>query len=84
MKATPQKDAAELLQPNEMIVALDPLNKLVVEYVAQTEGNRRGQDWKPVDVINYFIYSRFVKGELNGNLDSVPDNVIVKLKKELQ
>jgi hypothetical protein len=84
MKATPQKDAAELLQPNEMIVALDPLNKLVVEYVAQTEGKRRGQDWQPEDVINYFIYSRFVKGELNGNLDSVPDNVILKFKKELQ
>ena len=63
---------------------LDPINIKILEYVAVREGTRRDQEWTISDVINYFIYSRFEKGALNGDLHAVPDREIERMRKELE
>ena len=74
---------SDFLSDNQCVFTIEPLHIAVLDYVAKVEGKRRGQDWTTSDVVNYFIHSRFIKGDLNGNLNSVPDSVIAKLKKEL-
>jgi hypothetical protein len=66
------------------VLFLDPLNVQILNYVATREGKKRKQEWTISDVVNYFVYSRFEKGELNGNLSSVPDEIIKQMRKELE
>ena len=71
------------LKDEEHIVSIDNLNWLVLNEVAEREGKRRGQSWTVDDIINYFVEKRFVDGELNGDLNSLPDKVINRLRGEL-
>ncbi|HPX58975.1 MAG TPA: hypothetical protein PK495_07530 [Bacteroidales bacterium] len=64
-------------------IELGELNYKLLSYVAEREGSKRKQNWKIGDVINYFIHTRFEKGLLNGDLESVPDNIVKAIKKEL-
>lgn len=64
-------------------VTFEPLNLKLLEYVAKREGEKRKQNWTLDDVINFFAHYRFEKGSLNGDLDSVPDRIVEKLKKSL-
>ncbi|MDR3046193.1 MAG: hypothetical protein LBU51_01080, partial [Bacteroidales bacterium] len=68
---------------NEHIIKIDPLNWLILKHVAKREGEKRNQDWSPDDVINYFVHSRFEIGNLNGDLQSLNDNEIKNLKKQI-
>lgn len=72
------------INDNQMLLDIDKVNQLVLKEVAKREGERRNQNWTPSDVVNYFIESRFVNGDLNGNLKSLPDSVIEKLRKECE
>lgn len=76
--------SAGKLPVNGHIIQLDPLNVLLLQYVAEREGEKRKQEWTMDDVINYFIYNRFERGDINGNIDSVPDHVVRKFKKQLE
>lgn len=64
-------------------ITIDPLNLKLLQYVADREGKRRNQDWTISDVINFFVHCRFEKGNLNGDLKSVPDKVVYDFKQEL-
>jgi hypothetical protein len=72
------------LPGNGRIIAIDPINWKILEFVADREGAKRNQPWTVDDVINYFIHFRFEKGSLNGDLKSVPDSEITKMKAELK
>jgi hypothetical protein len=72
------------LSGNQVVFEIDKINMLVLREVAKREGERRDQNWSPSDVVNYFIESRFIKGDLNGNLKSLPDSVVDKLRKECE
>lgn len=61
---------------------IDPLNMKLLQYVAEREGKKRNQEWTPSDVVNCFIDFRFIRGTVNGGFDSVPDEVVKKLKEE--
>lgn len=61
---------------------IDPLNMKLLQFVADREGKKRNQNWTPSDVVNCFIDFRFVRGTVNGGFDSVPDDVVKKLKGE--
>jgi len=69
---------------SENIIALDPLNRKILEFVAEREGNARKQDWTVDDVINYFVHHRFERGDIYGGFKSVPDSQIRKMKQELE
>lgn len=71
------------LREDEHILHIDKLNMLVLEEVAEREGSRRKQDWTVSDIINYFIEKRFINGELNGDLRSLPDTVIKRIKESI-
>ncbi len=64
---------------NEVRLVLLPANLKVLDYVASRESKRRGQAWSRSHVVNHFIHSRFVAGELNGDLRSVPDGDLRKM-----
>jgi hypothetical protein len=85
LRAETQREAANKvsLKDCEHIIAIDNLNWLVLNEVAEREGKRRGQSWTVDDIINYFVEKRFVDGELNGDLNSLPDKVINRLRGEL-
>ena len=78
------------LQGNKIVATgvtalqLDPINIKILEYVAAREGTRRDQEWSISDVVNFFIFSRFEKGALNGDLHAVPDREIERMRKELE
>jgi hypothetical protein len=61
---------------------IDPLNMKLLQFVADREGKKRNQEWTPSDVVNCFIDFRFIRGTVNGGFDSVPDEVVKKLKEE--
>ena len=66
------------------IVALEPINKKLLEFVAAREGKKRNQGWKISDVVNYFVFHRFEKGDIYGGFESVPDSEVRKMRKELE
>lgn len=69
---------------NQRVVSFTPDNLKVLEYVAARESKRRRQEWSISHIINFFIYARFIKGMLNGDLGSVSDselkNIGINLK----
>lgn len=77
------KNVVSDLEGND-IVALEPINKKLLEFVAAREGKKRNQDWKISDVVNYFVYHRFEKGDIYGGFESVPDGEIKKMRKDLE
>lgn len=62
------------IKENQRVVAFLPDCLKAVEAVAVRESKRRGQDWSVSHVINFFIHSRFIKGQLNGDLKSLSDS----------
>lgn len=72
------------LSENQHILSIDPLYWRILQTVAEREGKRRKQEWTPDDVVNYFIHTRFELGTLNGDLNSLPDDIIRELKKEME
>lgn len=70
------------LPADHYIIRIDSLNYKILKYVADRETKQRKQQWSLDDVINYFIHFRFEKGALNGDLNSVPDIDIRKMKNE--
>lgn len=65
-------------------IEIEPLNLLILKHVAERESKNRKQEWTIDDVINYFVHFRFEKGSLNGDLKSVSDSDILKLKEKLK
>jgi chromosome segregation ATPase len=83
LKSRKENTLLDLLPPGATVLRLEPITIKILEYVAEIEGRRRKQEWHPEHVIDYFVHSRFIKGELNGNLNSVPDSAVAKIKKEI-
>lgn len=71
------------LPENGHVIIIDALNIELLKFVSVRESKKRNQEWTIDDVINYFIHFRFERGNLNGNLDAVPDSEIKKLKEKL-
>lgn len=75
-----QKQLDDLrLGDNQRVVSFTADNLKVLDFVAARESRRRKQQWSISHVINFFIYARFVKGWLNGDLESVGDSDLRKL-----
>lgn len=66
-------------QENQRVVSFTADNLKVLEYVAARESKRRNQAWSISHIINFFVYARFVKGMLNGDLGSVSDSELRKM-----
>jgi hypothetical protein len=79
-----QSDNRRFVDNSETVLQIDPINVQILNYVAIREGKKRKQEWSISDVVNYFIHSRFEKGTLNGDLSSVPDNIINQMRRELE
>ena len=72
------------LPDDSAVIAFTPENLAVLDYVCNRESKRRNAPWSRSHVINHFINSRFIKGELNGDLRSVSDSDIEKIRKALK
>lgn len=74
-----EKQLADL-QPkdNQAVISFTPDNLRVLDIVCARESKRRNQQWSRSHVINYFINARFVRGLLNGDLESVSDSELRK------
>lgn len=68
------------LQPkdNQAVISFTPDNLRVLDIVCARESKRRNQQWSRSHVVNYFINARFVRGLLNGDLESVSDSELRK------
>ncbi|MBO7201868.1 MAG: hypothetical protein J6V54_10815 [Bacteroidales bacterium] len=71
------------LPTGSVVIAFTAENLAVLDYVCNRESRRRNTAWSRSHVINHFINSRFIKGELNGDLRSVSDTDIEKIRKTL-
>ena len=60
-------------KPGEYRLSIPPDYYKALQLVAARESRRRGQPWTPSHVVSFFIYSRFIKGSLNGDLRSLTD-----------
>lgn len=78
-----QESDSKSLKEGEHVIAFRPGYYEVLERVAQLEGKRRNQPWTPSDVIGFFTYSRFIKGNLNGDLNALPDSECRKVEQQL-
>lgn len=74
---------SKTLKPGEHVIAFRPGYFEVLQRVAELEGRRRNQPWTPADVIGFFTYSRFVLGNLNGDLNALPDSECRKIEQQL-
>lgn len=71
-----QEEELEALKPkdNEHVLTISPDNWKALEMVAERESKRRSQNWSVSHVVNFFVWARFVKGLLNGDLNSLSDS----------
>ena len=67
------------LKENQVVVSFTPDNLKVLDLVCARESKRRNQQWSRSHVINYFINARFVRGVLNGDLQSIADSELKRL-----
>lgn len=67
------------LKENQAVISFTPDNLKVLDLVCARESSRRQQSWSRSHVINYFINARFVRGLLNGDLQSVSDSELRRL-----
>lgn len=74
---------SKTLKEGQHIVDFRPGYYEVLQRVAEIEGKRRGQPWTPSDVICFFTYSRFILGNLNGDLNALPDSECRKIEQQL-
>lgn len=78
-----QARSASHLPDGSVVIAFTAENLAVLDHVCNRESRRRNATWSRSHVINHFINSRFVKGELNGDLRSVSDSDIALIRKTL-
>ena len=66
---------AQQLQPTERQRLVDFLPHCLraLDAVAERESKRRNQHWTISQVINFFVQSRFIDGQLNGDLAALSD-----------
>lgn len=69
---------------NQAVISFSADNLKVLDLVCARESRRRKQQWSRSHVINYFIDARFVRGLLNGDLESVSDADLRKLGVDLK
>lgn len=62
------------LKENQHVLSILPDNWTALELVAARETKRREKPWSVSHVVNYFVYFRFIKGSLNGDLKSLSDS----------
>ena len=74
---------SKTLKEGEHVIAFRPGYFEVLQRVAELEGKRRNQPWTPADVIGFFTYSRFILGNLNGDLNALPDSECRKIEQQL-
>lgn len=75
-----ERQLAELApKENQVLISFTPDNLRVLDLVCTRESKRRGQQWSRSHVINYFINARFVRGLLNGDLQSIPDSELRRM-----
>ena len=74
---------SKTLKEGEHVIAFRPGYFEVLQRVAEIEGKRRNQPWTPADVIGFFTYSRFILGNLNGDLNALPDSECRKIEQQL-
>ena len=74
---------SKTLKEGEHVIAFRPGYFEVLQRVAELEGKRRNQPWTPADVICFFTYSRFILGNLNGDLNALPDSECRKIEQQL-
>lgn len=74
---------SKTLKEGQHVVDFRPGYYEVLQRVAEIEGKRRGQPWTPSDVICFFTYSRFILGNLNGDLNALPDSECRKIEQQL-
>lgn len=74
---------SKTLKEGQHIVDFRPGYYEVLQRVAELEGKRRNQPWTPADVIGFFTYSRFILGNLNGDLNALPDSECRKIEQQL-
>ena len=74
---------SKTLKPGEHVIAFRPGYYEVLQRVAELEGKRRNQPWTPADVIGFFTYSRFILGNLNGDLNALPNSECRKIEQQL-
>lgn len=74
---------SKTLKEGEHVIAFRPGYYEVLQRVAEIEGKRRNQHWTPADVIGFFTYSRFILGNLNGDLNALPDSECRKIEQQL-
>ena len=75
-----ERQLAELApKENQVLISFTPDNLRVLDLVCPRESKRRGQQWSRSHVINYFINARFVRGLLNGDLQSIPDSELRRM-----
>lgn len=79
IQAMTDEAASKALKETERVVSFIPDCLKAVEAVAARESKRRGQPWTVSHVINFFIDSRFIKGNLNGDLSALSDSECKKL-----
>lgn len=61
-------------KPDQHLLTIPDDYYRALQLVAERESQRRGQQWTPSHVVSFFIYSRFIKGSLNGDLKSLSDS----------
>lgn len=83
LKQLQQDVDSKTLKEGEHVITFRPGYFEVLQRVAELEGKRRNQPWTPADVIGFFTYSRFVLGNLNGDLNALPDSECRKIEQQL-
>ena len=83
LKQLQQDVDSKTLKEGEHVITFRPGYYEVLQRVAEIEGKRRGQPWTPSDVICFFAFSRFVLGNLNGDLNALPDSECRKIEQHL-
>lgn len=83
LKQLQQDVDSKTLKEGEHVIAFRPGYFEVLQRVAELEGKRRNQPWTPADVIGFFTYSRFILGNLNGDLNALPDSECRKIEQQL-
>lgn len=74
MEALRAESEAKNLKETQRVVDFVPDCLKAVEIVAARESKRRNQQWTVSHVINFFIHSRFINGDLNGDLKALSDD----------
>jgi len=62
-------------------IELDDFTLAVLNFIADRETKKYKREIKSEHVVKFFVENRFVKGSLNGGLNSISDSEVAKIKK---